>query len=68
MQRGKSYIKDSSDFVKKFENLQNVPEGGILVMEDVVGPYPSIPHEVGLNVLRKPQIIKKIKTFPQIIY
>ena len=54
MQRGKFYIKDSSDFIKKFGNLQNVPEDGILVMEDVVGAYPSIPHEVGLNVLRKP--------------
>ena len=54
MQRGKFYMKDSSDFIKKFGNLQNVPEDGILVMEDIVGPYPSIPHEVGLNVLRKP--------------
>ena len=54
MQRGKSYMKGSGDFIKKFGNLQNVPEGGILVMEDEVGPYPSIPHEVGLNLLRKP--------------
>ena len=33
--------------------MQNIPERAILVMTDVVGVYPSIPHKVGLNVLRE---------------
>ena len=51
MQRGKSYIKDSSDFINKIKSLQNIPEGAVLVTTDVVGLYPSIPHEAGLKAL-----------------
>ena len=53
MQRGKSYVKDSGDSINKIKNLQNIPEGAILVTPDVVGLYPSIPHEAGLNALRE---------------
>ena len=53
MQRGKSYVKDSGDSINKIKNLQNIPEGAILVTQDVVGLYPSIPHETGLNALRE---------------
>ena len=53
MQRGKSYIKDSGDFINKIKSLQNIPEGAILVTADVVGLYPSIPHEAGLKALRE---------------
>ena len=53
MQRGKSYIKDSGDFINKVKSLQNIPEGAILVTADVIGLYPSIPHEAGLKVLRE---------------
>ena len=45
----------------------NTQHKAILVMADVVGLYPSIPHETNLNVLKKPYIIEKINTFPQII-
>ena len=53
MQRGKSYIKDSGDFINKAKNLQNIPEGAILVISDVKGLYPSVPHEAGLNAFRE---------------
>ena len=53
MQKGWSYIKDSGDFIKKTRNLGSVPEDAILVTADVVGLYPSIPHEVGLKALRE---------------
>ena len=33
------------------KHLKNIPEGAYLVIVDVVGLYPSNPHEVGLNVL-----------------
>ena len=53
MQRGWSCIKDSGDFIKKTRNLGSIPDSTILVTEDVVGLYPSIPHEVGLKALRE---------------
>ena len=43
MQKGKSYIKDSGDFINKVKDLQSVPEGAILVTSDVVALYPSTP-------------------------
>ena len=53
MQKGWSYIKDSGDFIKKTRNLGSIPENAILVTADVVGLYPSIPHEAGLKALRE---------------
>ena len=51
MQNGWSYIKDYGDFLKKIGNVSNVPENAILVTADVVGLYPNIPHNAGLNAL-----------------
>ena len=53
MKEGKSYIKDTADFLDKLKDLGEIPEGAILVTADVVGLYPSIPHTEGLEVLRK---------------
>ena len=53
MKEGKSYIKDTADFLDKLKDLGEVPEGAILVTADVIGLYPSIPHDEGLGVLRK---------------
>ena len=53
MQKGWSYIKGSGDFIKKTRNLGSIPENAILVTADVVGLYPSIPHEAGLKALRE---------------
>ena len=53
MKEGKSYIKDTDDFLDKLKDLGEIPEGAILVTADVVGLYPSIPHTEGLEVLRK---------------
>ena len=53
MQNGWSYIKDSGDFIKKINNLDSILENAILVKADVMGLYPSIPHEVGLKALRE---------------
>ena len=64
MQRGKSYIKDSGDFINKIKNLQNIPEGVILVTSDVVVLFPSIPHEAGLNAFREALDNKENKHIP----
>ena len=53
MQSGRSYIKDSRDFLKKIRNLGCLPENAILVTADVVALYPSIPHEAGLQALEE---------------
>ena len=53
MQMNWSYIKDSGDFIRKIKNLTDIPEGRISVTADVVGLYPSIPHQAGLEALNK---------------
>ena len=53
MQDSWSYIKDSGDFLKKIKNIGKIPEGALLVTADVIGLYPSISHEAGLEALRK---------------
>ena len=37
MQRRRSYIKDSGDFINNVKHLSNISEGAILVTADVVG-------------------------------
>ena len=49
IQKGCSYIKHSRDFLKKIKNLCSLPENPILVPVDVVGFYPSIRHDAGLE-------------------
>ena len=54
MQKGNSYIKDSTDVMRKRRNteIHSLPNGAILVTVDVVGLYPNIPHEAGLDALK----------------
>ena len=52
MQSGASYVRDSNDFKNKIKNIK-IPNNALLVTADVVGLYPSIPHESGLNALRE---------------
>ena len=53
MQDGCSYIRDFGDLLKEIKNIGKIPEGAILVTVDVVGLYPSMSHETGLEALRK---------------
>ena len=48
-----SYIKDSNDFMHKIRGLKDIPNDALLVTADVVGLYPSIPHEAGLQALEE---------------
>ena len=47
----KSYLRDTSDFLKRLKELGSVPKNGLLVTADVVGLYPSIPHKDFLEAL-----------------
>ena len=49
----KSYIKDTNDFLRKLRDLPDLPEDAIFCTIDVVGLYPNIPHEEGLEAMRK---------------
>ena len=40
MQRGKSYIKDSGDFINKIKTLQNIPKGAISVPAEQLALIP----------------------------
>ena len=51
--QGESYIKDTGDFLEKLKSIGQIPKGAILVTVDVVEFSPSIPHDGGLDVLRK---------------
>ena len=53
MRKDWSYIKDSQDFTNKSRKLGKIPDNAILVTADVMGLYPSIPHNVGLRALKE---------------
>ena len=53
MQDRWSYNKDSGDFLKKIKNTGKNPQRAILVTADVIGLYPIISHEAGLEATRK---------------
>ena len=52
MQNGASYLKDSNGFKRKIKNI-NISNDPLLATSDIVGLYPSIPHESGLSTLRE---------------
>ena len=48
-----SYIKDTNHFLQKLNGLDSLPEDAILCTVDVVGLYPSITHDEGLESIRE---------------
>ena len=48
-----SYVKDKNDFLKKLCDISTLPSGAIMVTIDVVGLYPHIPHDEGLQSIRE---------------
>ena len=53
MQEGSPFVKDSSSFIIKLKSTDHIPQDAIMVTVDVIGLYTSIPHDAGLEVLRK---------------
>ena len=48
-----SYIKDTNHFLQKLNGLDSLLEDAILCTVDVVGLYPSIPHDEGLESIHE---------------
>ena len=48
-----SYVKDSSDFIKKVKNIENVVENCILVTLDVRSVHTNNLNNEGLETARK---------------
>ena len=53
VQRVKSSIKDTNDFLNNLKKIGKLPEGAILCTMDVVGLYCNIPHGEVLASLYK---------------
>ena len=51
-QKVKSFIKDTNDFLRKLRDLPPLPDDCIMCTVDVVGLYPNIPHDGGLEALK----------------
>ena len=53
LRKGWSYIKDSQGYINKSLKLGKIPDNSFLVTADVVGLYPSIPHNDRLRALKE---------------
>ena len=45
-------LEDSQNFLSRLNELCEIPENAYLVLFDVVGLYPPVPHEEGLVILK----------------
>ena len=70
----KSYVKDTTNFIKKIEAIDHVSDDSYLVSLDVCSLYTNIPHKEGIEAVKqklkksKPSIsIKVILTFLKLI-
>ena len=45
-------IRDTTDFLCRLRDLGDIPQGAIICSMDVVGLYPHIPHDEGLNSMK----------------
>ena len=66
MKSGKSYVKDTGDFLEKIKNLGKIPEDAFLVTADFVGLYSSIPHDAELKALNKKLEERSSKEVPSV--
>ena len=50
----KSYVKDSTNFIWKINNVEKVSGNGILVTIDVRSLYTNIPNKEGIEAMKQP--------------
>ena len=49
----KSYVKDTTDFIKKMEAIDNVSDDSYLVSLDVCSLYTNIPHKERIEAVKQ---------------
>uniref|UniRef100_A0A8C3T6V0 Reverse transcriptase domain-containing protein n=1 Tax=Chelydra serpentina TaxID=8475 RepID=A0A8C3T6V0_CHESE len=47
-----SYLRDTTDFLRKLQSIGDLPDNAILATMDVEAPYTNIPHKDGLQAIR----------------
>ena len=47
-----SYVKDTTDFIKKLETIKTAPDNCYLITMDVKSLYTNIPHNEGINSVK----------------
>ena len=47
----KSYVSDSTDFIRKINGMEKIPDNSILVTMDVQSLYASIPNKEGIEAV-----------------
>ena len=67
MKSGKSYEKDTGDFLEKIKSLGRIPKDAFLFTSDVVGLYPSIPHDAGFKALHETLEERSDKKFRHLV-
>ena len=58
----KSYVKDSTDFIRKINSMEKIPDNGILVTMDVRSLYTNIPNKEGIEAVETTLKRKNIGT------
>ena len=51
VQKSDSYVKDTTDFIKKVENIKNISSETIIGTLDVTSLYTNIPNDEGIEVI-----------------
>ena len=51
----KSYVKDSTNFIWKINNVEKVSGNSILVTIDVRSLYTNIPNKEGIEAVKQPR-------------
>ena len=46
-------LEDTRDFVTRITEIKDLPEDALFVSFDAVGLYPHIPHEEGIEIMKK---------------
>ncbi len=46
-----SYLKDNNHFLSMLAGIGDIPDDDLLCTANIVGLYPSIPHDEGLEVM-----------------
>ena len=46
-------LEDTHDFLTRITEIKDLPEGALLVSFHVVGLYPRIPHEEGIEIMEE---------------